>query len=152
MHIQYLNQIYGQTYPSWKVIPSLVTVSGKNYYQCRQGPDQWLLKTTLFKNLERVALTKPNVSLWQNRDEFICRDYLQDGRWMRKATGTKNVAQFKGGKVMVTYTTKQKAYGGYLWMPLPLSPTEMQDFALITMKQKMVVDDYFLTNQIKQCL
>ena len=52
MHIRYLNQIYGQTYPSWKVIPSLVTVSGKHYYQCRQGSDQWLLKTTLFKNLE----------------------------------------------------------------------------------------------------
>ena len=53
---------------------------------------------------------------------------------MRKATRTKNVAQFKGGKVMVTYMTKQKAYGGYLWMPLPLSPSEMHDFALITMK------------------
>jgi hypothetical protein len=120
-----------------------VTVSGKHYYQCRQGPDQWLLKTTLFKNSERVELTKPNVSLWQNLDDFFCRDYWQDGGGMRKATGTKNVAQFKGGKVMVTYTTKQKAYGGYLWMPLPLSPSEMQDFALITMKQKMVVDDYF---------
>ena len=125
------------------MIPSLVTVSGKHYYQCRQGPDQWLLKTTLFKNLERVQLTKPNISLWQNRDEFFCRDYSQDGGGMRKATRTKNVAQFKMGKVMVTYTTKQKAYGGYLWMPLPLSPTEMQDFALITMKQKMVVDNYF---------
>ncbi len=44
---------------------------------------------------------------------------------------------------MVTYKTKQKAYDGYLWMPLPLPPSEMQDFALITMKQKMVVDDYF---------
>jgi len=136
MHIRYLNQIYGQTYPSWKVILSLVTVSGKHYYQCRQGPDQWLLKTTLFKNSERVELTKPNVSLWQNLDDFFCRDYWQDGGGMRKATGTKNVAQFKGGKVMVmvTYTTKQKAYGGYLWMPLPLSPSEMHDFALITMK------------------
>ena len=58
MHIRHLNQIYGQTYPSWKVIPSPVTVSGKNYYQCRQGPDQWLLKTTLFKNLEREELKK----------------------------------------------------------------------------------------------
>jgi len=62
---------------------------------------------------------------------------------MRKATGTKNVAQLKGGRVMVTYMTTHKAYGGYLWMPLTLSPSEMQDFALITMKQKMVVDDYF---------
>ena len=44
---------------------------------------------------------------------------------------------------MVTYTTKHKAYGGYLWMPLPQSPSNMQDFALITMKQKSFVDDYF---------
>ena len=61
MHIRYLNQIYGRTYPSWKVIQSLVTVSRKHYYQCRQGPDQWLLKTTFIKNSERVELTKPNV-------------------------------------------------------------------------------------------
>ena len=143
MHIQYLNQIYGRTYPSWKVIPSLVTVSGKRYYQCRQGPDQWLVKTTFFKESERVALTKPDMSLWQYRPDFFCKDYRRNGEELRKATGTKNVGQFKGGNVLVTYTTKQRAYGGYLWMPLPMSPADMQDFALITMEQKMSVDDYF---------
>ena len=45
--------------------------------------------------------------------------------------------------MLVTYTTKQRAYGEYLWMPLPLSPVNMQDFALITIDQKMSVDDYF---------
>ena len=143
MHIRYLNQIYGRTYHSWKVIPSLVTVLGKQYYQCRQGPDQWLVKTTFFKESERVALTKPDMSLWQYRPDFFCKDYRQNGEELRKATGTKNVGQFKGGNVLVTYTMKQRAYGGYLWMPLPLSPADMQDFALITMEQKMSVDDYF---------
>jgi hypothetical protein len=143
MHIRYLNQIYGRTYPSWKVIPSIVTVSGKRYYQCRQGPDQWLIKTPFFKESDGVALTKPDVSLWQYRSDFFCKDYRRDGEELRKATETKNVGQFKGGNVLVTYTTKQRAYGGYLWMPLPLSPADMQDFALITMEQKMSVDDYF---------
>ena len=56
MHIQYLNQIYGQTYPSWKVIPSLVTVSGKRYYQCRQGHS-----IKLSHNPEWSRLKKPRM-------------------------------------------------------------------------------------------
>ena len=64
---------------------------------------------------------------------------------MRNATRTTKVAQFEGGKVMVTYTSNYKASGGYLWMPLSLSPSEMHDFALLTtMKQKIIVDEYFL--------
>ena len=143
MHIRYLNQIYGPSYPTWKVLPSLVTVGGKRYHQCRPGPDQWLVRTKFFCEREIVDLTKPQMSHWQNRTDFFCKDYVLDSEDLRKITGTKNVAQFKGGKVLVTYTTKQRAYGGFLWMPLPLSPQNMQDFALITMKQKMLVDNYF---------
>ena len=83
---------------------------------------------------------------WQRAESFgfgVYQDYQKDGKEMRNATRTKKVAQFEGGKVMVMYTSKHKAYGGYLWMPLPLSPSEMQDFALLTMKQKIVVDEYF---------
>jgi hypothetical protein len=146
MHIRYLNQIYGQAYPTWEVLPSLVTVAGKRYHQCRPGPDQcgWsLVRNKFFGETERVELTKPNMSLWQNRTDFFCKDNVLDSENLRKVTGTKNVAQFKGGNVLVTYTTNQRAYGGFLWMPLPLSPQNMQDFALITMKKKMSVDNYF---------
>ncbi len=79
MHIRYLNQIYGKTFPSWMVIPSLVTVAGKRYHQCRKGPDQWLRKTTLNKESERLLLTKPNISLWHNLQGYFCKDCQKDG-------------------------------------------------------------------------
>jgi hypothetical protein len=41
MHIRYLNHIYGQTFPSWKITPSIVKISVECYYQCRQGPDHY---------------------------------------------------------------------------------------------------------------
>jgi hypothetical protein len=88
------------------------------------------------------------VHSWQCAESFgfgVYLDYQKDGKEMRNATRTMKVAQFEGGKVMVTYTSKNKVYGGYLWMPLSLSPSEMQDFALLTtMKQKIIMDEYFL--------
>ena len=145
MHIRYLNQIFGPTISSWRAaIPSLAPVFGKQFYQCREGPDQWSLKLSSHKlTLKDISLTKPNISQWHNHSNFHCHDYQQNEGNLRKVTGTNNVGQFKGGKVLVTYTTKHCAYGKYFWMPLPLSPCNVQDFALISIHQKKDVDDYF---------
>jgi len=56
----------------------------------------------LIKELWRVVLTKLSVSFWQNQEGFYCKDYHGDGNELRKVTGTKNVAQFMGGKVILT--------------------------------------------------
>jgi hypothetical protein len=141
MHIRYLNQIFGPTISSWNATkPSLAPVSGKEFYQCREGPDRWPLKSSSHKlKLKDILLTKPNISEWHNHSNFHCYDYQQNEGNLRKVTGTNNVGQFKGGKVLVTYTTRHCAYGKYFWMfwmPLPLSPCNVQDFALISIDQK----------------
>ena len=68
MHIRYLNQIFGPTISSWNATkPSLAPVSGKQFYQCREGPDRWPLKSSSHKlTLKDICLTKPNISEWPN--------------------------------------------------------------------------------------
>ena len=145
MHNRYLNQIYGRTFPSWKITPSIVKISGECYYQCRQGPNLWLLQTSFLKASDtEVKLTKPIVDQWRNHKDYYCKDYYAHGcNAVGLLTGSKRLSQFNRGKVLVTYTLKQKSYGGYMWMPLPGSPCFSQDFALITLEQKQVVDNYF---------
>jgi hypothetical protein len=91
-----------------------------------------------------VKLTKPNVEQWKNHTDYYCKDYYPDcSKAVGLLTGSKCLSQFNKGRVLVTYTAKQKSYGGYMWIPLSCSPCCRQDFALITIEQKKVVDDYF---------
>jgi hypothetical protein len=91
-----------------------------------------------------VKLTKPIVDQWRKHKDYYCKEYYAYGcNAVGLLTGSKRLSQFNGGKVLVTYTLKQKSYGGYMWMPLPGSPCFSQDFALITLEQKQVVDNYF---------
>ena len=77
MHIWYLNQIFGPTISSWRAaIPSLAPVNGKQFYQCREGPDQWSIKLSSHKlTLKDIRLTKPNISKWHNHSNFHCHDF-----------------------------------------------------------------------------
>jgi hypothetical protein len=79
-----------------------------------------------------VKLTKPNVEQWKNQSDYYCKDYYPDGcKAVGLLTGSKPLSQINRGKVLVSYTAKQKSYGGHMWMPLPGSPCCRQDFALI---------------------
>ncbi len=136
IYIRYLNQIFGPTISSWRAaIPSLAPVKGKQFYQCREGPDQCSIKLSSHKlTLKDIRLTKPDISKWHNHSNFHCHDFQQNEGNLRKVTGTNNVGQFKGGKVLVTYLRKHRAYRKYFWMPLPLSPSNVQDFKLMKTK------------------
>ncbi len=111
-------------------------ISGECNYQCRQGPDQWLLRTSFLKASDMEAkLTKPIVDQWRNHKDYYCKDYYTHGcNAVGLLTGSKCLSHFNGGKVLVTYTLKQKSYGGYMWMPLPGSPCFSQNLALITLE------------------
>ena len=75
---------------------------------------------------------------------YYCKDYYPyHCKAVGLLTGSKCLFQFNGGNIIVTYTAKQKSYGGYMWMPLPGSPCCSQDFSLIMIEQMLAVDDYF---------
>ena len=92
MHLRYLNQIHGPSMSSWRTVPSVVSISGRHFYQCRRGPDQWTFKLPSHKlSLKDVKLTKPNLSNWQNHPYFHCHDFLDNKGNLSKDTGTSKV-------------------------------------------------------------
>jgi hypothetical protein len=78
--------------------------------------------------------------MWQPHAEHLCKYCKND---VAVITGTKNLTQFKGTDVIITYTTRKKSYGRFMWMPLPQSPMGQHDFALTTIEQKRDIDNRF---------
>jgi hypothetical protein len=54
--IRFLNQISGPTLVGWKLSNGTTVVNGTTYYQCRKGPDQWLDRSSNFKDSESYRL------------------------------------------------------------------------------------------------
>ena len=141
MHIRYLNQIHGRTLSLWNIEHNTAPVDGKLYYQCSRGPDKWLNSYSILHDSRSVVqLTKAYVDQWPKHPEHYSSVLTND---VASLTGTKRISQFSGGKVLVIYTTIQKSFGKYMWMPLPGSSHYSQEFALITIEQKIEVDEYF---------
>ena len=78
--------------------------------------------------------------MWQHHAEHLCK-YCKDD--VAVITGTKNLTQFKGTDVIITYTTRKKIYGRFKWMNLPQSPMGQHDFVLTTIEQKRDIDNRF---------
>ena len=139
--IRFLNQISGPCLAGWKLVDSTTVVNGSRYYQCRQGPDQWLDQAPINNESELgIQLTKPLYSMWQQHKQHYftkCHDHVGI------ISGTKKLTQFRGSDVVIVYTTRKNSYGRFMWMPLPKTPLGQCDFALITIEQKREIDNRF---------
>ena len=143
--IRLLNQISGPTLAGWKLTDSTTEVDGLRYHQCRLGPDQWLDRGQIFKESETgIELTRTQNSLWQPHPQHF-RSKCNDN--VAIITGTKATSQFVGSSLLITYTTRKKSCGRYMWMPLPKSLLGHQDFALITINQKVEIDNIFFNEE-----
>ena len=143
--IQLLNQISGPTLEGWKLTDSTTEVDGVQYHQCRLGPDQWLDRGNIVKDSEfGIQLTTTRLSQWQPHPQHL-RNKCNDN--VAHISGTKSSSQFVGSNVLITYTTRKKSCGRYMWMPLPISPLGYRDFALITMDQKIELDNIFFNEE-----
>ncbi len=120
-------------------------VNGSRYYQCRQGPDQWLDQAPINKESELgIQLTNPLYSTWQPHKQHYCTNCHYH---VGIISGTKKLTQFRGGDVVIVYTTRKNSYGRFMWMPLPKTPLGQRDFALIIIKQKRETDNRFTEDE-----
>jgi hypothetical protein len=116
-------------------------INGSRYYQCRQGPDQWLDPAPINKESELgIQLTNPLYSTWQPHKQH-CRTKCHDNVGI--ISGTKKLTQFRGSDVVIVYTTRKNSYGRFMWMPLPKLQLGQRDVALITIEQKREIDNRF---------
>ena len=139
-HLRYLNQIAGPTLLSWNILPSIATVDGVSYHQCREGPDSWYDRPHFNKVTEScVDLTKPSFSTWRpDKQHYISTS---------NTPYCKKIIQLHSSKVLHTYTERMPSFGRFMWMPLPDTQSLVSEFALITIDQKLEIDSLFTEAQ-----
>jgi hypothetical protein len=116
-------------------------VNESRYYQCSQGPDQWLDQAPINKESELgIQLTNPLYSTLQPHKQHY---RIMGHDHVGITSGTKKLTQFRGSNVVIVYTTRKNSYGRFMWMPLPKLPLSQRDLALITIEQKRAIDNRF---------
>ena len=142
IHIRFLNQISGRVFKQWKHKFECASLYGSLWHEIGPGPNQWMLSGNVNPSDSNIKIIQ-GVQVTCNREGFNVTGSESCGDTYN---GTKNVMQLDKDDTMVIYTTRRrhiKDFSEYMWVPLPNSPPQYQDFALIYQCQKNDVDNWF---------